>query len=29
MSQHGKRLGAVMAGIILIGASSGIAGALI
>lgn len=29
MSQHGKRLGAVMAGIIIIGASSGIAGALI
>jgi hypothetical protein len=29
MSQHGKRLGAVMAGIIVIGASSGITGALI
>ncbi|PXY16604.1 conjugal transfer protein TrbC [Prauserella muralis] len=29
MSQHGKRLGAALAGIILVGASSGIAGALI
>ncbi len=27
--QHGEKLGAVMAGIILVGASSGIAGALI
>lgn len=29
MSQHGKRLGAVLAGIILIGSASGIASALI
>ena len=29
MSQHGKRLGAALGGIILIGASTGIAGALL